>query len=248
MADPLLDLHAKADRAFDEQGYVGPIALQRQDTVKVVAEFMAGLRQERINRHRDVPGILDIFNDKALLRQISRYSETPFTLWRTNFFAKGVNAASMGEIGWHHDKHFQNEESDVDFDETGAHLSVLVALQDMTLENGAFELLPGTHRHVAGLKRDPRPMHRRTRDEHFVALPAEIEARRVQITLRQGEFLLFHSALLHRSLPYASGNTRISLTGRLVRNDIVIPDHIAAQNYCVELALPGGGLDDRRKA
>ena len=248
MADPLLDLHAKTDSAFDEQGYLGPIALQRQDNVKVVAEFMAGLRQEKTARHRDVPEILDIFNDMALVRQISRYSEIPFTLWRTNFFAKGVNAASMGGIGWHHDKHFQNEESDLDFDETGAHLSVLVALQDMTLENGAFEVLPGTHRHVAGLKRDPRPFHRRTVKNHFVRLPAEIEARRVQITLRQGEFLLLHSALLHRSLPYGSGNARISLTGRLVRNDIVIPRHIAAKNYCVELALPGDRLDDRRQA
>lgn len=237
MTDAILEARSNLRNAFDEEGYAGPYALSNLEHVTTVARDIAGLSQGKVNRHRDLPAVLALFNDPALLDQLKQNSRASFTLWRTNLFGKGLGGATMGGIGWHHDKHFQNSESDVDFDEIGAHLSVLVALQDMTLENGAFELLPGSHRHVAGLARDARPFHRRATEEHFMTLPSDLESRRIQITLRQGEFLLFHSALLHRSLPYQSGNTRISLTGRLVRDDILVPDHIKAKNYLVPLAL-----------
>lgn len=230
--------HPLTDRqAFDALGYAGPFALSRVDHVDAVVGQWGKLRQRPRNRHTDTPEILSVFNDTALLDQLRRISDARFVLWRTNFFGKGLNARTMGEIGWHHDKHFQDGASDLDFTEIGAHLSVLIAMKDMTLENGAFEILPGSHRPMPGLQRDTRPFYLGPPKCHYVDMPAALETQRVQIALKRGEFVLFHSALVHRSLPFSAGLPRISMTGRLARTDIVIPEAVANDNPSVPLAM-----------
>lgn len=59
--------------------------------------------------------------------------------------------------------------------------------------------------------------------DHFYQLPSSLRQRRVQITMARGEVLLFHSALMHRSLPYEHGQPRVALAARLAPAEIALP-------------------------
>tara|TARA_E500000331_G_scaffold341308_1_gene373553 strand:- start:3072 stop:3329 length:258 start_codon:yes stop_codon:yes gene_type:complete len=44
------------------------------------------------------------------------------------------------------------------------------------------------------------------------------------VTLKQGEFAVFHSGLMHRSLPFRAGEKRVTLAVRLAKNGTLIPE------------------------
>lgn len=222
---------------LDWQGYLGPLPLASASSMDAIYADYASLTKNPKNRHIENSAIQQLYADAAIQSILRAMGWRNYVLWRTHFFAKGISEKTNREIGWHHDKHFQQGEEQLDFDEIGTHFSVLVALRDMTLANGALEVIPRSHKNIVGFVRDARPYSQRELADHFMALPPELEDRRVQIPIKQGEFLIFHSALIHRSLPYSSGEPRVSLAGRLAPSDIVLSDDVLAAKSAVLLEM-----------
>lgn len=213
-----------------EKGFYGPFDLARQEAVQDLHDRFSLLNDNLKDRHIDVEEISSIFSDKNLLDKVLEAFGDNLLIWRSNFFVKQKES---GFIEWHHDRHFENAEYPIDFKNFSNHFSILIAISDMTEKEGIMEFIPGSHRHIDGLERDTRPYHLRPLEEHFVNLPEKVLRQRVQVSLKAGQFLLFHSGLLHRSLPYRSVGKRISMIGRLAKSGTTIPLALAKPEVIV---------------
>jgi phytanoyl-CoA hydroxylase len=109
------------------------------------------------------------------------------------FIIKYADARARTDIPWHQDNGYGQLEPPLD-------LTVWIALDDCTEDNGCLWVLPGSergdlraHTQIGGLRGV-------TIDEPGVAVP-----------MRTGDALLFGGALLHRSLPNRTDTPRVAL-------------------------------------
>lgn len=241
-----------AKKLFDNQGYIGPYTLREVDLVdqlsvklwKEEKQIRFARRIERLekrlfgfaiknpkvrrrknfstNRHLDMPEIQHILKDESLELALKKLCAPNLLLWRTFITRKGVGSR---ELGWHHDKHFENGNQPlIDLENICNHFSVLIALNDMTEMNGVFQVIQGSHKPIAGFERDLRVKANKSFEEHLsYRIPEQLKNRVRKITLKKGQFILFHSALLHGSEAYKSGEPRISLALRFMTNTVEFP-------------------------
>lgn len=177
-----------------------------------------------INRHLDLSQVKKITEDQNLILCLKTLCRQDLALWRTKIFFKEVGSK---RINWHHDKHFQDDQQElIDLNDISSHFSVLVALNDMTEENGAFQVLPRSHKSLDGFDRDLRIKTLRSSKSHFLEeLPQDFQNQVETITLKEGQFIIFHSSLYHRSLAYSSGNPRMSIAMRFMASNISLPEN-----------------------
>ena len=193
-------------------------ALQRQQNR---AAAITGIKNVApnplIDRHMDVDAIRDVFFDDNLQSALSEHFGDGLFIWRTNFFVK---SEGTGQNKWHHDRHFENGNAPINLFDTRNHFSILVALTDIDMNAGRIEYVRGSHLPIDGFDRDiPR---------HFLEVPEVVQDRVTPLPLKRGQFVLFHSTLLHRSLAFGDGEGRISLAARVARTGTQIPEYGAA--------------------
>lgn len=220
---------------FDERGYSKTYNLANQNFVKQLSAKLEKeqmrwknllperlLRRRLLNRHLNLPEMKALIEDENLTCILKKLCAPKLILWRTNVFKKEPGSS---DIGWHHDKHFQDgDEKVIDLNEISNHFSVFVALNDITVSNGALQVLPKSHKLLQGFERDLRVMSEKSISEHFAhELPSQLQASVKTLCFKQGQFFVFHSAMYHKSTAYVSGNPRMSLTMRLMRADISFP-------------------------
>ncbi|MBJ2130622.1 SDR family NAD(P)-dependent oxidoreductase [Alteromonas sp. IB21] len=208
---------------LDKDGLIGPFSL---DNKELIEYFLSDLEQtgNYKNIHVTNPLCLRLVSDKMISESISQNIFGNLVLWRTNCFEKERGSK---EIGWHHDRHFEDGDEMLDFANIRNHFSVLIALNDMDETSGLMEFVLGSHKPVSGFERSLAPFHAKTLDEHFIELPEHLLARRIQVPMKKGQFLIFHSGIIHRSLASTSDNRRYSLAARLCRNFNNIPPALA---------------------
>ena len=66
-------------------------------------------------------------------------------------------------VDWHHDKHFQDANKKIDFNELGDHLSILIAISDITKETGIFRYIPNSSTKDRFTDRNEKPYHLKSR-------------------------------------------------------------------------------------
>jgi len=204
------------DPHLKEEGLSATYQLADQSTLDeacdVVTELNAGPRALK-DRHLDVPVIRNLFFDRKLQSVVAENFGADLFLWRSNFFAKGDG---YPQISWHHDRHFEDGDAPIDIYNIDNHFSILIALTDIHRDTGGIEYIKGTHQLVPGFDRDlPR---------HIVDTPEAVKDRVTPLPLKRGEFVVFYSSLLHRSLAFAEGEPRISMVGRLARQGTRFPE------------------------
>jgi len=222
-----------ASRAIlDSEGLIGPFSLSA-DGLACLVPLLSQVSQqvdENIdprNLHERSDMARAVISDVAIRMLVSRLFGAGYRLWRTNFFQRQSGSPHPG-VAWHHDKHFQHADNPIDFQECGAHLSLVIALDAIDQSNGCFRYIPATHLgELSGFQRDCRPFDQRPISDHFLSLPASLETTAVELSIPAGHFCLFHSALLHGSSPSAGDRARTSMVGRLVRRDCLIPTSCA---------------------
>jgi ectoine hydroxylase-related dioxygenase (phytanoyl-CoA dioxygenase family) len=132
-----------------------------------------------------------------------------FFLWGSNFFIKSPR--SLSTVGWHQDAYYwplSPHES----------LTVWLAFDDSTTENGAMTVIPGSH--TAGLLK-----HARAKETDSVLM---LECERgqfredsvVPVTLRAGEISIHDDKLVHGSPANPSDRRRAGLTIRYSRTNV----------------------------
>lgn len=172
----------------------------------------------------------EIITDTAIRNLVYKLFGPGYILWRTNCFHRSPSKIDgHSGVPMHHDKHFQDGESMIDFEEIGKHLSIIVALDDINASNGLFSYIPRSMTNLSGYNRDARPFHRRTFDDHFPPMPGHLMVQEKLMAIPRSHFCLFHSALLHGSVqsqkPGEAGRT--SFVGRVARRECKVPPELA---------------------
>lgn len=190
-------------------------ALRRQQNL---AAQEAGTENNHVNplidRHMDVPAIRDLWFDANLQAVATDLFGSGLFLWRSNFFVK---SDGTGQNKWHHDRHFENGNAPISLFDTSNHFTATLALTDIGLTEGRIEYVRGSHLPIEGFDRDiPR---------HILEVPEVVADRVTPLPLKRGQFVLFYSSLLHRSLAFGEGSRRVSMAGRLARNGTAIPPY-----------------------
>jgi NAD(P)-dependent dehydrogenase (short-subunit alcohol dehydrogenase family) len=206
-------------------GLIGPFELNQNEMVNRLIRQLDVANGQFKNFHMNSETCRCLLSAPALKSQVEQSFGKDLLLWRTNSFKK---TDGSGEVEWHHDRHLEDGDAQIDFSNLGDHFSILVALTDMDDASGVMEFIPGSHLPQEGYARDERPFHMRPLGEHFLEIPTQLLAKRVKVPLKKGQFLLFHSGLLHRSLPaFGEGIHRYSLVARLCHHSTIIPEVLA---------------------
>jgi NAD(P)-dependent dehydrogenase (short-subunit alcohol dehydrogenase family) len=210
---------------LQSDGLIGPFELNQDEMVVRLIRQLDIADGQFKNFYLNSETCKRLLSSPELRGKIAQNFGKDLLLWRTNNFKK---TDGSGEVEWHHDRHFEDGDSLVNFSNIGNHFSILVALTDMDDESGVMEFIPGSHLEQDGYVRDDRPYHLRPPEEHFFQVPDHMLAKRVKVPLKRGQFMLFYSGLLHRSLPaYGKGVHRYSLVARLCHDLTNIPEVLA---------------------
>ena len=218
MAGPLkLADESRLDEACDEVSNLKAIRRAQLQKVKESGESLEDVTNPLIDRHMDLDVIRSLFFDTNFQIAVRELFGENLFIWRTNFFVK---SDGTGQNKWHHDRHFENGLAPINLYDTSNHFTVTFALTDIGMEQGRLEYVKGSHQPIEGFDRDiPR---------HFLEVPEIIQDRVTPLPMKRGEFVLFHSAVLHRSLEFGQGERRMSMAGRIARNGTAIPTYGAA--------------------
>jgi ectoine hydroxylase-related dioxygenase (phytanoyl-CoA dioxygenase family) len=159
--------------------------------------------------HESSRFLYDICMNDTILDFVEDLLGPNFFLWGSNFFIKSPR--SLSTVGWHQDAYYWP----LDPHES---LTVWLAFDDSTTENGAMTVIPGSHR--AGLLK-----HVRVRESDSVLM---LECERgqfredtvVPVTLRAGEVSIHDDKLVHGSPANPSQTRRAGLTIRYSRTNV----------------------------
>jgi ectoine hydroxylase-related dioxygenase (phytanoyl-CoA dioxygenase family) len=209
-----------AQRVFFEQnGYLHglPASYAPEDVQRLNAgleELMKLLRPGEDSKeirewHESSRFLFEICMNGKILDCVEDLLGPDFFLWGSNFFIKEPHTAST--VGWHQDAYYWP----LDPHES---ITVWLAFDDSTVENGAMEVIPGSHR--AGLLKHVR----RGETDSVLTLECERgqfrEDRAVPVTLRAGEASIHDDMLVHGSPPNRSSTRRAGLTIRYSRTNV----------------------------
>jgi non-haem Fe2+, alpha-ketoglutarate-dependent halogenase len=206
-------------RAFEQFGYVHtlpPVYTRPEvDALNVgLAELLRLLRPGETSKeirewHESSRFLFDICMNRNILDYVEDLLGPNFFLWGSNFFIK--EPLSLSTVGWHQDAYYWplNPHGSV---------TVWLAFDDSTAENGAMTVVPGSHK--AGLLK-----HVRVNDSGSVLM---LECERgqfredtaVQATLQAGQVSIHHDMLVHGSPGNPSQSRRAGLTIRYSRTNV----------------------------
>lgn len=167
-----------------------------------------------LDRHMDSAPIKALYFDDNVQAALRENFGDDLFVWRSNFFVK---SDGTGENKWHHDRHFENGTDPINLYNTSNHFTLLFALTDVDMDAGRIEYIRGSHVPIPGFDRDiPR---------HFQETPDVIADRVTPLPLERGQFVMFYSSLLHRSLAFGEGDRRITMAARVAHVGTEIPDY-----------------------
>jgi non-heme Fe2+,alpha-ketoglutarate-dependent halogenase len=195
----LIPVYSRAEIAELNGGLEQLLALLRPgETSKEIREW-----------HESSRFLYDICMNPVILDYVEDVLGSNFFLWGSNFFIKSPR--SLSTVGWHQDAYYWP----LDPHES---LTVWLAFDDSTTENGAMTVIPGSH--TAGLLK-----HARAKETDSVLM---LECERgqfredsaVPVTLRAGEISMHDDKLVHGSPANPSDTRRAGLTIRYSRTNV----------------------------
>lgn len=222
---------------FEKDGYLAPI--------RVLSEAQASQIRQKLETYEKNSGgpITGVYRFKlhllfqwadALIRNNNVLDAVEDILgpnilcWNTNLFVKEPGDTKF--VAWHQDSPYQGMS-----ESTG--VAAWVALAPSTVENGALQVIPGSHR-LGDVS------HTETSDEHNmltrhqkIAVDVNEDDAR-HLLLKPGEMSLHHTRIFHASAPNTSNDRRIGLSIRY------IPTHIRQIAGSHETAALVRGVDE----
>ncbi len=191
-------------RAFEERGYIGPLKCEGDWQQMAIA-----IRKGR-SLHLREPAVLEVCAHPSISHRVSQLvGSERIALFKSRFVVKLPGKET--EVFWHQDVGDRNGGYLPDGRPCPA-VTVWMGLDKISRENGGLEVLPGSHRSLIG------DWKKRVRAELVESgtLTAEQLKRAQSIELEPGEFIIFHSWLLHGSSPNTSSERRAALNVRYV--------------------------------
>ena len=188
-------------------------ALQRQQNIVLQLAGQEPQFRTKIDRHMEFKAMRDLCLDDNVKAVVSEHFGDNLFIWGSVFQLK---SEGVSENIWHHDRAYENGRDQITLYDTTNHFSILFALTDIGHGAGRIEYVKGSHQPIDGWNRDIRFMKQ---------VPDMLNDRIETLTMKRGEFVVFHSQIMHRSLPFEYGEPRISLAVRLARKGTEIPEY-----------------------
>jgi ectoine hydroxylase-related dioxygenase (phytanoyl-CoA dioxygenase family) len=201
-------LTAEQLRTYDEDGFVGPLALCSPEEMKDIYDDLQrtvladgrGLWM----RHLDSRRLYDVCCRPGLLGPVAALLGPDLMVWRCRFIIKEPNAR---EIPWHQDAGYWKDLDPL------INVSVWLALEPVDRGNACVRLIRGSHRGHTPHIDTPIGGHE---DFALMADPTHIDERNaVYMELKAGEFFLFDAHALHGSSANESDRRRAGLSIRM---------------------------------
>jgi ectoine hydroxylase-related dioxygenase (phytanoyl-CoA dioxygenase family) len=205
-------------RQFREQGYVSDLPVftaPEMDAInEELGEILALLRPGESTKeirewHEASRFLFDICMDDRILDEVEALLGPDFYMWASNFFIKEPHTPET--VAWHQDAYYwplRPIES----------LTVWIAFDDVDEENGAMEVIPGSH---------TRQLVRHTREgesESVLSLVADTTGfdldTVVSVNLKRGAISIHDDKLLHCSPGNRSDRRRAGFTIRYSPNHV----------------------------
>ena len=201
-----------------------------------------GQQENGYNTHFKSDAVMEAATDPEVLDAVQQVLGQDVVLIHTAIFAKyprnmsvDGNEQCLTIIGTHQDRTYWGINPD-----SQPVVSVWVAIDNVTTENGAMQFFPGTHRsrleHVKGYDECSALSEAQSiRPEH---LPSEEP---VKMELKSGEYSIFDSNVAHRSGRNTSPLRRVGLTMVYVPLNVWFSETNIEANWRVPLKVRCGG-------
>ena len=201
---------------YNERGFVFPLAVFTAEEAlanrRYFDELMAkaaaaGGNSYSINGwHRHCAGIHDLVTEPRILDYVQDLLGEDLICWGTHYFCKMPGDGKR--VSWHQDASYWPLTP-------SQTVTVWLAIDDADLENGAMQVIPGSHRHGQILFEQSAP------EESNVLNQTVHEADKyggapVAFAMKAGQISLHSDLLLHGSEPNLSARRRCGLTMRFV--------------------------------
>jgi len=226
--DPRYRLSEEELRSFHDNGFLGPYDCftpeqmkrfrQRLLEVKETNSLTYGWNTPR-DRHFEMPDLLGMFKHPAIVDRCAQLLGPNLNCWRSQIFYKMAGAP---RIQWHHASTFMCEDYldpaifPADRDSL-FQLTVWVAVDEATLENGCLEFLPGSMDSMKPIKFGGQEGFY----EANFTLDYDCDQRRaVALPCKPGQFILFTERCVHGSPPNNSTRDRIAFNLRVTPTEV----------------------------
>ncbi len=259
--------------AFNERGFIGPFDLLDTDQLAALRPtfetILFGKLQSPIyhrTTHRDwhlhYKNLLSIAYRNEVVSRVQTLLGEDLLVWRTSIFHK---APKDGPLAWHQSSLFAGEEYGL-FKPALApppeyqiytdlfNLSVWVALDDVTVENGAMQIAAGTHMKQYPVRKVPLSesvfgktfydnlvrsgdtgrlaelADRYACDTIFDPVAEGVEV--VNLTMKAGQFIIFTDRVMHGSLPnLTEDQRRLAINFRVTVPQVTVYPHREHGDY-----------------
>ncbi len=212
-AEYAADVDAAQIEQFKTQGYAGPYASDIQGLESVFVPV-----KERKDVHLKDPQFFRLCTHPSITERVAALVGTDdLSIFKTRIHTKvGFTSQTQPKhaiVPWHQDVGGKNGGYDAQ-DNPVPTYTVWIALDDVGPDSGPLCILPGTHTTLYGDYR----MNFHANLLESGALTEEEVARAIPLVMKRGEFLVFHSWLLHGSSPNDTPDRRAGFNIRYVEN------------------------------
>lgn len=217
-------LEPEAIQLFYQNGFLGPYRVMDEAAMrplyKTVRQHIKtpspiyGFPTIR-DRHLDLPDLMDLFRHPAITERVAQLLGPDLMIWRSQVFDKRGGSSATA---WHQASTYLVEDRNQPILEPPNRnelfqLTVWIALNNVTEENGCLAFVPGTHRKIHAIRHGGKTTFYKARFE----LEADIDPRAVvRMPLRPGEFVIFTERVIHGSGPNTTGKRRMGVNFRVV--------------------------------
>ena len=223
-------LSAAQIESFNKNGFIFPITIfSRSETAKIITYFETlldsakkiGYEDYSINGwHYHCRGIYNLMMNSSILEYVSDLIGPNVLNIMTHLFYK--RSQDKRKVSWHQDASYWP------LTPTKT-ITVWLALDDVSAQNGAMKFIPGSHLH------GQIPFQPSDEEEHnvlnqTVSRPEDWGDNAVNIELQAGQISIHSDLLLHGSEPNLSTTDRRGLTLRYMPSDVQCTDSNFGKN------------------
>lgn len=242
---------------FYQKGWVGPLDIFPPEKIKAVKDcletnsrlIVESNGQKILSFYNNVFNletprdshlfhrpVADLFQTSSLIDRLQQIAGADLLLWYSNIFCK---LPGQGAIKWHQAREYYTS-SDIDEqkktlifaeDEEPINLTVWVALDDATIENGCMQFANGSHKKMSTILPGSRPAaegvfagisaHKtiwQREQKYSLAYDFDEKDWEVEtVPVKAGQGIIFTEKTMHSSFPNNSNSRRLAIIGRYVR-------------------------------
>ena len=207
-------------RQFNDRGYISPLDVFSPEEADAHRAFFDGILAAATVRgqnsysingwHRTCRSIHDLVTEPRILDYVQDLLGEDLICWGTHYFCKMPGEGKR--VSWHQDASY--------WPLTPARtVTVWLAIDDASEENGAMQVIPGSHLH-GQVDYEHSAVEEDNVLNQTVCDPRKYGEAPVALAMRAGQISLHADLLLHGSEPNRSTQRRCGLTMRFVPSDV----------------------------